>query len=224
MQYLPIIGLCLELICLFFIVRLNLKEIFTTLRKFIKSERTIFVLISLLFFLGTTLHEIAHFLAATILMLRVREIRVFPKLEENYIKLGEVIYEKKDIVRSIFVGIAPILGGLFIFWALASFKLFPSNNLLQNILLGYLIFAISSTMFSSKKDLIDLIYIVPLSIILMGIFYVFNIRLDFLLAKSGFLDNFLGSIRSIDSFMLFSLLINIIIMMTLKFFNFLLQR
>ncbi len=224
MQYLPLIWLCLELIILFFIVRLNLKEIFAFLRRFITNDKLSFAIISVLFFPGTVLHEMAHFFAATALMLRVKEIKIFPKLEDHYIKLGEVSYEKKDSARSILVGIAPILAGLWLFWAFASFKLFPSANLIVDIIIGYLIFVVSSTMFSSKKDLIDLIYIIPLSIIVLGILYVFNLRLDLLLAKTGAIDNFLRIISDIDFFMLFSLLINIIIMVMLKVGNLLLQR
>ena len=158
-QYLAFV--IFQLILIYFISRKLINELFYCLRIFIKNDKTIYNLISLFFLPGTILHEISHFFAATVLFLRVRSVSILPEWKGNYLKLGSVVYEKKDLLRSILVGIAPLFGGLAFFWFLAAFHLFPQTNMGINILLAYLIFSVATNMFSSAKDLQDLIFILP---------------------------------------------------------------
>jgi len=159
---------------IFFLSRQNFKQLFFLLRKIFHHEKTVYRLISLIFLPGTIVHELSHFFAAIVLFLPVKEIRIFPQFENNQLKLGHVLYAKKDFLRGILVGIAPFFGALLFFFILAFFRLFPSNNLGLNIALIYLIFAVSSVMFSSKQDLVDIVYLIPLIILLWIIVYIFQ--------------------------------------------------
>jgi len=103
---------------------------------------------------------------------------VFPKWDDNEIKLGEVLFVKKDFLRAILVGIAPIFFGIGILFSLFYFHVYPSNNLGLNIFYSYLIFSISANMFSSKQDLKDLLWITPVIIIVVMLFYVFDIKIN----------------------------------------------
>ncbi len=132
--------------------------------------------ISLIFFPGTVLHEMAHFFMATILLLKVAKVNLLPTWEKNNIKLGSVSYYKKDVFRSILVGIAPIFVGVGILWWLSLTGLFPAHTWWLNILLGYLIWVVSSTMFSSRQDLIDILYVIPLIIFIAIVVYLFKIN------------------------------------------------
>ena len=165
----------IELTFLYFISRLSIKELFYSLRIFIRHDKIVFAIVALIFFPGTVIHELSHFVIAIFLLLRVREIHIFPEFEKNYIKLGRVIYEKQDVLRGIIVGIAPIVIGLIIFFWLSTLHIFLIENLWLKLLMFYLIFVISTTMFSSRQDLIDLGYLLPITIMLIILLYLFQV-------------------------------------------------
>jgi len=167
----------IELTFLYFISRLSIRELFYCLRIFFRSDKVVFIFITIIFFPGTVIHELSHFIVAIFLLLKVREIHIFPQFEKNFIKLGRVIYEKKDVLRGIIVGIAPIIIGLIIFFWISKLHIFFIENLWLKIFMFYLIFVISTTMFSSRQDLIDLGYLLPITIILIVFLYLFQIDL-----------------------------------------------
>jgi len=169
-----IILLFLQAITIFFLSRKNFNHFFYLFRKFFHNEKTVYVLVSLVFLPGTIIHEFSHFFAAMILFLPVKDIQIFPKFEEGQIKLGHVLYVKKDFLRGILVGIAPFFGALLFFFVLSFFNLFPNKNLGLNIALIYLIFTISSVMFFSKQDLVDVVYLIPFVLFLLILGYIFQ--------------------------------------------------
>jgi hypothetical protein len=204
-----------QVISLYFISRIVIKNLYSFFDLFIKSQKLVFSLVSLFYFPGTVIHEMSHFIGAIILFLNVRDIRLFPEFKEDHIRLGSVVYEKKDFVRSILVGIAPFIFVMLIFFVISYFSLYPTSNIWLNILFGYLIFAISSTMFSSKKDVVDLIYIIPLAIIIVGAVLVFNINLSYLFNEgtTKLLFNFFDRV---NYYLFFSLIINLVLLTVLK--------
>lgn len=209
----------LQIIALYFLSHKTTNEFFYFLRMFTRNQKTVFVLVSVLFFPGTVLHEMAHYFFAVITNLRVREVKLFPEFNEGYIKLGRVLYEKKDFVRGLIVGIAPITIALFFFWWLGALRLFPNDNPYLNLILGYVVFAVSSTMFSSKQDLVDLIYIVPLIIIIGGLVYIFDIRADLILNNDRVIEKTVAVIKTINFYLLFSLVVNIFLILFFKSFR-----
>ena len=168
----------LQIIIIFIVSRLILKELFLLLRKFFLTDFPVFLLVSLIFLPGTIIHESAHFITALFLILPVKSMTVFPKWDNNEIKLGEVLFIKKDFLRAILVGIAPVFFGVGILFSLFYFHIYPTNNLGLNILYSYLIFSISANMFSSKQDLKDLALIIPVIMLLVIVFYVFDIKIN----------------------------------------------
>jgi len=169
-----IILLFIQSLTIFFLSRKNFNNFFYLFQRFFKNKKTVYALVSLLFLPGTIIHEFSHFFAAMILFLPVKDIKIFPEFEDRQIKLGHVLYVKKDFLRGILVGIAPFFGALLFFFGLSFFDLFPNNNLGINIALIYLIFTVSSVMFSSKQDLVDIVYLIPLIIFLSIIIYLFQ--------------------------------------------------
>lgn len=202
-QYQPLFLIFL-LFALYFISRQTTNQIFYALRLFIKNEKSIFAIISFIFFPGTIIHEMSHFFMAIILMLKVRGITIFPTWEDGYIKLGSVVYEKGDYVRGVLVGIAPIIVGLLFFWWISAVNIFPSNNVSLTILLGYLIFAVSSTMFSSKQDLVDLIFLIPFIVLGFIIIYIFNIKIQIPFNES-MAKYVVEHIKTVNIYLLFSI-------------------
>ncbi len=211
-------------ILLFFLSRRTTNKLFQFLRIFIKKERIVFWIISLLYFPGTILHEMSHFLTATILFLKVKDINIFPEIKKDYIKLGSVLYEKKDFVRGFVIGIAPFFAGIFFFYYLSIFNLFPSVNFFQNLIFLYLIFAVSSTMFSSKQDLVDFVFIIPFIIFMAGVFYIFQINLDFILKDQKALINLLEFLKEVNFYLFVSLLVNLGSIIIIKFLTILAKK
>lgn len=205
--------------CLFFISKHTTNELFYFFRTFIKNEKIVFFLVSLLFFPGTILHELSHLLAAGILMMRVHSIKIFPERQGNQIKLGSVLYEKKDFVRGILVGIAPFFAGILFFWIMSSFSLFPNKILWLNPILIYFFFTVSSTMFSSKKDLVDILFIIPLIVIIGGFIYIFDIRLDWIFLNKNLHASLSNFLNSVNLYLFLSLVIHAVIVLILKTFR-----
>ena len=213
----------LQLVVIYLISRRLINLLFFSLRRIFKNDQMVYNLIALLFLPGTIIHEISHFLAATLLLLRVRSVTILPEWKEHYLKLGSVIYEKKDLLRSILVGIAPLFGGLAFFWLLAAFQLFPQNNWWLNLLFGYLVFTVATNMFSSAKDLQDLIYILPLIAIVIAVIYIFNIRINLVFA-AGFWENISTVLQQINIYLLISLALEITLWGLLKLMNWVIKR
>jgi hypothetical protein len=219
----PLIVLIL-LFVLFFVSRQTINELFYILRIFIKGDSVVFGLVALFFLPGTILHEFSHFFMAIILFLPVHKIQIFPEFEKNYIKLGKVLYEKKDVIRGVIVGLAPLFGALLLFWVLSVFHLFPQQNILLTIVLGYIIFAVSSSMFSSQQDLIDLVYFIPFVILLGIIIYIFNINFDFIFRNRILMQKIEDFFLNVRFYIIFSLVIHGIVIVTFKSLRKLLHR
>lgn len=112
-------------------------------------------LVALLFLPGTFLHEIAHYLTALLLRVPAGAITLWPRLIGNDAVFGSVKIAKSDPFRRFLIGIAPLLVGLISLMAVIHFgkdiELTPVY--LKIVLLGFLIFEIANTMFSSDRDM-----------------------------------------------------------------------
>jgi len=109
-------------------------------------------LLSFLFLPGIILHELSHFLIASILFVPTGEIEFFPEVHGNQVKMGSVAIALTDPFRRFLIGVAPVIIGIGIMFAASSY-ISASLFSIQNLLLFYVIFQISNTMFSSSKDM-----------------------------------------------------------------------
>jgi len=215
--YFSLIILIADVFLLYLVSRKTINEIFNSLMIVTKTKGIVYSLASLIFFPGTAIHELAHFFMATVLFIKVREFKIFPEWYGGRIRLGTVVMEKKDFLRGILVGIAPLFAGFAFFWWLSAFKIFPNSSLLLNAILIYFMFCVSTTMFSSYEDLKELINTVPF-LILIGVgLYLFDIRVDLNLISSGRL---IKIIKDINTYLFYSLIINVVIVVILKSFRF----
>jgi hypothetical protein len=205
----------IQLISLFYISRQTINELFHFLRIFFKADQIVFGIVSMLFLPGTILHEMSHFLVATILLLKVREVHIFPTWDRHYIKLGRVVYEKQDVIRSIIVGVAPVFVGLLFFWWMSAIDVLFIEGIGMRMLVIYIIFVISSSMFSSKQDLIDIVYVIPFIMILGFIVYVFQIDLMTLIRQPLISRTFTKFLYDVNMYLAISLAIHIVICIVL---------
>jgi hypothetical protein len=217
MSILFLIGVFIgEIAGIFLLSRFSLQKSYYLLKKILKNDKFILFFISFIYFPGTIIHELSHYAIALILNLHPREIQFFPIIEGKHMRLGHVLYERNpdDFIRSIIVGIAPFLGGLISLWIIIQTKLFPGNVWWQTILFGYLILTITANMFSSKQDLIDVGYLIPLGLLISFLYYLFPLKVSLDLVNQISL-NISYFIQTIQPPLLFSLGIHAILVLLL---------
>jgi len=135
----------LQLFILFLVSRKFTKGVSQLLFRITKSKKWTFYLYALLFFPGTFIHEMAHFLTALFLLVPVGEVEFIPiaepesaKAEEegsprfgeagsprfgeaSRVKLGSVSIGKTDFIRRFLVGVAPFAFGVTLMMSLLYF-------------------------------------------------------------------------------------------------------
>ena len=201
-------------VLLYFVSRKTIHTCFFFFSRFLKHPQAAFRMMALLYFPGTLIHEMSHLVMAMLLNLKVRDITLIPKVRGSTLKLGTVWYEKKDVVRGLLVGIAPFFAAMFVFWFIDTWRLLYMNMII-GALVSYLVFAISSTMFSSKQDLVDLVYVIPIALIVIAMGYVFreNLLPFMTYVDVTSIENFFAIV---NSYLIFSLMLNGGIIMVLS--------
>ena len=188
----------------------------------IPNRKAALIIYAFLFFPGVLIHEGSHFLMAKISGVPTGKFSLLPEiLPGNKLRFGYVVTAKKDIFRNFLVGTAPLIFGCLCLWGLGSYLFdktgFFSGKLqlsefypmfLQlfssplNLLLGYLLFVISSMMFPSETDRKTWLPLgIFLGLILAVIF--FTGQNDFLYSVYLFLENLLNQLAWIFGLSLF---------------------
>lgn len=149
-------------------------------------------IVSLLFLPGTAIHEFSHALVARLLGVKTGEIFLYPHKdkETGEFKAGSIEIEHVDPVRLSLIGIAPSLIGLTILTLtvlyIFGFSL-PLNSLLsvpgtllepKNYLLFLLLFIVSMTMFTSRRDLKEFLLVSPALAIIFALLYFAGFRIS----------------------------------------------
>jgi len=174
------IGILIGLFLLLFLVsRVLTRTISGLILHVTRQEKAAVFALAILFFPGTVIHEVAHYLMAHILFVRAGNMVLFPRLEGNGVRLGSVSIEKTDPFRRMIIGVAPILIGTSLLFLLLYYATIQNYSLfsLPMIGIGYFVFEIGNTMFSSKKDLEGVIELVLALIIIAGILFFLGVRL-----------------------------------------------
>ena len=208
-------------VLLYFVSRKTIHSCFFFFSRFLKHPQAAFRMMALLYFPGTLIHEMSHMVMAMMLNLKVRDISLIPKVRGSTLKLGTVWYEKKDVVRGLMVGIAPFFAAMFVFWFIDTWRLLYMNMMI-GALVSYIVFAVSSTMFSSKQDLVDLVYVIPIVLVLVALGYIFRANVVPVIAYIDItgLENFFAIV---NSYLIFSLILNsgiiVVLSIILKLFR-----
>ena len=214
---LPLFLFIGEIIALYFLAHHLLNVSFQVMRRFFKSDSFIIWIMAILYLPGTILHEISHYFFALLLAMNPEEVSIFPHIEKDHIQLGHVLYRRhpSDVIRPIIVGIAPFFGAIGILWVIESFHLFPGGVWWQMVLFGYLILAITANMFSSKQDLVDLIYVVPLFLIIGALLYIFGIQINTQIVIKT-ISSFELFFKTLQIPLLFSIIVHSILIVIVK--------
>lgn len=204
--------LFIEIIILFFLSRSMSK----TFSGFMSIN-----LMSFVFLPGIIIHELSHLFMAVILFVPVGNMEFTPKRNNNAVKLGSVEIAKTDPVRRSIIGFAPVFLGLTIVAGIVYF--FTSNILFFQekgffvltsvvLLVGYLLFAISNTMFSSSKDMEGTLEILIALLVIFVAVYILGFRPSLSLLDKIFTKEFIEIIRKSTLFLLAPIIIDLLIL------------
>lgn len=144
-----------ELFLLFVLSRKTTQNISLLLYLLLRNKKAAIWGMAILFLPGTIIHEFSHAIMAFLLHVRVGEMELFPEYKDGGLKLGSVQVAKTDPFRNFFIGVAPFIFGTGILLIIIYLIMSSGSPFTWWVLFPflYLIFTVSNTMFSSKKDL-----------------------------------------------------------------------
>lgn len=184
---------------------------------------------SLLYFPGTVLHEISHFLFAAFLGVRTGQITLFPERDddENRVRLGSVQIAKTDFFRSSLIGAAPfITGTIALVYFTSTFGWLEISNFSQIVpilqtnmneklfwLKMYAILAVSNTLFTSKEDRRHWPVFIVIALIVIASIYIINPNV---FSNSTFIEKIENSFFSGSLAFFFSTVVNVVLLTGIK--------
>jgi len=188
------LGIILELIILWLLSRKLSQNLFVSIFLLTKSRPFAISMLSLLFFPGTVIHELAHLFTAEILGVRTSGLTLVPEsIEQKDVRTGSVSIAQSDPVRRAIIGIAPIFVGLGTLGILSYFLpgiweqvqldiandiLFSNYSIYTLGLMIYALFAVSNTMFSSPEDMDGFWPVVSVITLLSVAAYIAGLRIN----------------------------------------------
>ena len=209
-----VIVFLFELIVLFFLSRRVHKVLGKTLHRIIKSKRVSIYVLSVLFFPGTLVHEMAHFLAALFTGVPVGNMQLVPEIEEDSIRLGSVQIARTDPVRRFIVSTAPFFVGTTLILFLTYFSITNySHNSYFLIFSSYLIFAITNTMFISSKDLEGVWGFLILAAVLIIVGILLGVSIDVSISETSRLAQ---SAKSSSYYLIFPIFVDLLLVLGLR--------
>ena len=188
-------------IFLFFLGAKLTTQIYHTLLLITQNKKASLTILLIFLLPGTIIHELSHFIVASILFVPVGNISIFPKEEEGTVKAGSVHHADTDILRRTAIGLAPIIVGLILIYLLGnilitnfSFQLDARRYTLDAIFV-YLLSIISLSMFSSKKDLETTWYLFPILFIAILSLYATGVRIGLTPNLQNLLETFFSNLN-----------------------------
>lgn len=174
-----VIIIAFELLLLFLLHRKVVSALFRLFYKFSQNRKTSFYLLSLVFLPGTFIHELSHFLVALFLLVPVSTPNLMPQITDDEVILGTVGIAKTDPVRRFLIGVAPVIIGNILLFYIVSYTTNSEirHDFLAMFFILILIFQISNTLFSSKRDMEGALEFLVIIIIFVGILQFVEVRL-----------------------------------------------
>ncbi len=201
------------------------KELSSLFYRITRSQRITIYMLAFIFLPGTLVHELSHYLVARLLLVYAGKLELMPKLQEGGVKLGSVAIAQCDPFRRFMIGIAPFLVGTgliigMLFYATTHNIL---NHHLEILLVGYGLFEIGNTMFSSRRDMegsLKLLGIIALVLILLYFLHIGFMHIFLIYVETPTVTTLL---QTIDLYLLIPLVIDVVVIIVLKLLNHLLS-
>lgn len=199
-----------------FIVSLVSKNIYESLfiitRKLFGGRDLSVYIVSFIFLPGTLIHEMSHVMTTLLVGGRVGRINLWPQIEHDHIKLGTAEVEVMDPFRNSLVGVSPLIIGSALIVYLSS--VFQNQTIEIQILIGYVIFQISNSMFLSPSDIKEFKYLFLIFIIiliLVFIYFYLSSNLEYLSYIYEFFSQriFLNELKNLNLYFGLTVLLNL---------------
>jgi len=199
---------------LFFISRKISSYIYLLVFLLTGSDKLAIWTLIILFLPGTIIHEVSHLVVATILRVPTGRLSIIPERDlGGEIKAGKLALGKTDPFRYTAIGIAPMLVGLTLIYLIGKFILPQVATSFFLLFIVYcLLFTVSTTMFSSKKDLGSFIFVAPITFLLLASFYFAGVRISF---TGAFVEKTAGFLSEVNYFLLVTNIIDFIVLLFL---------
>lgn len=182
--------LFIELVLLFFLSDRLTKTLYTIFYTFFRNTHVAAGILTFLYLPGTAIHELAHLITAEVLRVPTGELSFTPEIVrhdsgQHEIKAGYLKIANTDPLRRFMIGIAPLIFGLmFTFVIVWLFQYFwPQLTQISHrvgliVVTGYLLFALSNNMFSSRADMEGAQYFLPVVLLVAAVLYLMGLRID----------------------------------------------
>jgi hypothetical protein len=210
----------IQLLILFFLSKNLIKQLSFFMYRITHSKKITVHLLALLFLPGTIIHELSHYCMARILFVHAGNIRLFPELEGDEVKLGTVQISKTDPIRRFLIGAAPFFFGTLIIIATIYSSL--QNHVMENTILFiavlYCVFEVGNSMFSSKKDMEGALELFVLLSILILFLYIVGVRapdVSYLLTRK----EIVALLQQANLFVSIPLIMDIVALFLLRIFH-----
>lgn len=211
-----------EFLILFLTSRFLFKSFFALLYFVFRSQKAAIFLISGFFLPGVLVHELAHLIVAELLRVRTHGIEFVPELTGASLKMGSVKVEKSDILRSLLIGIAPVVVGITLL-TLSIYilgRVFSYSQIFSSVLsfvttmsIGYVVFVVANTMFSSKKDIEGFLEALIIGGIIVGALYFMGLSPHAWLVMVFGTKQVMDFIRQVDLLLTVPVGINVVVVM-----------
>lgn len=185
-----IILLVCELCVLYILSRVVTQKLYVLFLQLFRIRSVAITFVLLLQFPGTVIHELAHLFTAEILRVQTGKLTLVPEtIRGDAIKPGSVMIAETDPFRRYAIGLAPLFWGISVLTAIS--YLLPGlwANVTTSTLIwyeqpeffgllisGYLIFAISNSMFPSPPDVKGITPFIVTLLVFCLLGYVLGIR------------------------------------------------
>lgn len=210
---LHLILLFFLLVLLFIISRKTANYIYFIFFLLTNSQKLSIAIVSLILLPGTIVHELSHFLLASILRVPTGELSVIPTIDEKngQVKAGRLEIGKVDPFRHALVGLAPLVVGILLIYVIG--KIFFSSYIQPITFIGiYLLFIVSATMFSSNKDMESLKIALPVTCLIILSLYFIGLRISLtanLIVRIG------SILKELNGYLLIAAAVNFVVLVFL---------
>lgn len=212
------------LLVLFLLSRMLTRSLSYLLHFLTRSRQMTVYILAFLFMPGTIIHEVAHYLMAHLLFVPVGSMELMPRLDEKGgVKLGSVQIARTDPFRRALIGVAPFLFGTLIILLTLWYTQGTGDPWLL-ILIGYIVFEIGNTMFSSRKDMEGTLELLITVIIVGVILYFTGFRLPSVDYRSLFTESVVSLFRTGTFFIAIPIVIDVVVIVILRVFISLIHR
>ena len=213
-----------EIVFLFISSRYIVGKLTAFLLGLTKSKKVTVWILSVLFIPGTIVHEMAHYLSAIMLFVRVGRINLSPKIEGEHVALGSVEIGKADMGRRFLIGASPFVLGITIIAGVPFFilKNIPPDNIskiLIAVAVSYFLFTVSNTMFSSKADMEGTIEILITLLTVFIAVYILGFRPEPSIIEKINTSQIIDLVQKSTLFLLAPIIIDLSILGIIRVFN-----